>query len=387
MTVTAEDLIKTLAAKAAGAVTGAPSGPAPKKTGSVQVSSDTTQHVYDEKLFGVAKSMGLDPSDSKVVAEAKRLTKAQIGDGNYASWQKSLAGEAEEVQQETEQEKKEAAALPKIGDPYDSATNEVQKMTAEATKMGKKMRFESWKASKLDSGTGATGFVTRAAAGTMGLASATGHALDSATSEPISYATDTGANVVSEMAKGKGAGSAVVSGVKQEGQHVVSDLKSINQQVDTSMDIATGRMQELYEQLKPAVSDFDGAFKHFDEGRNDFLACGDMPDKKDWITPMKKMESAMDQMREASKRFDGLSASIGLNARAAEMDTFSQETGEGGAGHIMSFASNFIDPEGGAEKGVAKEVTKVAVESTKSAANKEHDLAVEEEKKKKAGTE
>ena len=416
MTATLDDLIKALAAKAVGG------GAQPEKKGSILVTADTTQDVYDQKMAFIAASMKLDPLDPRVREEAAKQTKTQVGDLNFANWQKEKAQDQAELAEASRQKaqreaEEEAAAVPKIGDPYDSAIKVVEKYTAEATAMGQKMRRQSWEARKLDSGQGLSGTVTRVTAGTLGTAAATAHALDTATSEPVGLVTDAVAG----------------GGIKKEGQKLAGEAKAVNREVGTSMDILTGDMQKLYDQVKPAIADFDDAFKHFDEAHSAFTSCGDMPDKKDWVTPMKTMESALDTMREASKRFDALGT--GLAAKEADMDAYNQETAEGAAGHAMSFASNFLAPEKvGTEAALAKEaegavekeafkdvekataqefakdgkklaqnvvkedmpegiagnlkempkeqVKKAPMEATKSAANKAHDDYVEEQKKK-----
>jgi hypothetical protein len=359
-----EQLKKYLADKAASVASGSISPPAPrppsppaKPAGTVRLTTEQVGEVYHKFFEEVVRS---GKTGARAAQAAEDLTKAQVGPGNFAVYKREVTqNEAEgEAQVKAQDEKEELDAwviANPVGSPYDNAAKIVAQENAAVEKLCSAHNAVEVRIIHLRSG-GTAGDV---GAGVIGLAgvgvNAVNYSMDKA--NPVTYV----AGKVTHLAGKVKVGGTKETSIKDEGGHLEAVAK-------TSVDIADGRLGQVYDQTRPAHKRFQDAAEMFGDARQSFGSRDDTDNA--WINDRHIMDKALKELRSADAEYNNLCASLEVLREYENLQQYNTDTGDTAAAGALEIATSFLGDLDGEVGTFAKEEEKDAVKGASRTAKK-----------------
>jgi hypothetical protein len=349
VSVTAEDLIKNLAAKAVaslgGAGSAAPAAAEPKpaeKTGQVLVAPAVVSKYWAEHMDWTRIDS---PEAFKAACDA---TITQLGAVNFHNWR--ATGGPEQMIADA----KEARKVGGPDDPnkYDEQGNLIPEVAPpvvpdvlgdaekQALAMSKRVEDLDRKLREFDTGHGAKGAAARlgiALAGTEATVIEGVATAKTAVEVPLDHVT-----------------SALTGGTPEKGKEAAEKAKGVKHEVSTTIKVALGDYQAIFDKTRPGYQHFVAARDRYHEARKTCLAtAGDLSQTHN--DAMKALDDALEAMKQAESEFEASAGGVDIDEQLKRINEWSDTTSKGAAGDITKMGVEVVGGEIMAEGNEAME--------------------------------
>jgi len=299
-------------------------------TGAVQrkASEPDVSTTYVAWCRAIAGGSGKSINHPDVVSRALHKTQVQVGDHFYYKWlnsgglQRAIPGQFKELELEKEPEKKEKAAPAPDLSPaglHRAMVGRAKKMAASALLIHQAVVRVEHQTKKLSTPDGAKGFAARMAAGGMGLIYGVG-------ANAAKYGKD---QVDKAKEFGKELGKAVVGAEHDDKKLDKPPLADAGKKKDelsgtasTSIEMLTGRLQQLFKQTRPSYGRYQAAYQAFDVAKGAFFQC-DSIDLAGLNKGFDGMSSALQRMAATAGEYESTCNALGIPAKAVAVDQLS----------------------------------------------------------------
>ena len=269
------------------------------------------QDVYGDWILELAKSRGGDVGDASIDAAARAKTKAQVGDLNFAQWERWERGIDEAALAAGER-----AAAPAL-DPEAQMRARHDRMWKETAALRAEVVQSEYLAQKLNFGTGVKGSAARLTAGGYTAMWAIGARSVSSVAEhvPLLVVSTVGTVFGSELAERT---------LVKQGRAVAHEGAEMGDDVLTAKQLVGGEMQAAYHATRAPYAKYQAAFTAFSDASSQFLKDQALDGISGYMARAKDigaMDAAEKQMRDASADYQITCAKLGIQTSAKRLDT------------------------------------------------------------------
>jgi hypothetical protein len=268
------------------------------------------QDVYGYWLLELARARGVNV-DNSIDAAARAKVKTQVGDLNFAQWERWERGIDEKAA-----EAGERAAAPAL-DPEAQMRARHDQMWKETAAMRAEVVQTEYLAQKLNFGTGAKGTAARLTAGGYTAMWGIGARTVSSVAEhvPLLVVSSVGLVLGSELAERT---------LIKQGRAIAQEGGEMGEDVLTAKLLVGGEMQAAYNATRGPYTKYQAAFTAFSEAGSKFLkdqALDGINGYSARASDIGAMDSAEKQMREAAADYQIACAKLGVQSNAKRLDT------------------------------------------------------------------
>jgi hypothetical protein len=289
------------------------------------------QEVYGSWVQELAKARGVNVGDASVDPAARDKTKAQVGDLNFANWEKWEAGENARADAKTEADQaKEKAAEGAALDPterlhaiHDAMWNETAKIRAEVVQ-------SEYLAQQLNFGSGAKGTAARLGAGAYVAEWGIGARTISGVAEHVPMI------VLSGLATVFGSELGERTLVKQFKAVAQEDLE-MQQDKETAEKLVSGQLQAAYDATRAPYAKYMEALNAFTEASTQFGKDLAVPGTDGSVAQGKDvtaMDAAKKAMNDAAAEYQATCAKLGIKTEAKNLGAASKNIEKGREGAV-----------------------------------------------------
>ena len=267
--------------------------------------------VYGYWLLELAKARGVNVGDVSIDAAARARTKAQVGELNFAQWERWERGIDERALAAGEQ-----AAAPKLDPEAQMRARHDQLWKQTATMRAEVVQTEHL-CQKLNFGKGVKGTAARLTAGGYTAMLGIGGRTVGSVAEhvPMLVVSTVGFVFGSELAERT---------LIKHGRAVAQEGGEMGEDVYTAQLLVGGDMQAAYDATRAPYAKYQAAFMAFSDASTQFMKDQARDGVDGYLARAKDiaaMEAAEKQMREASGDYQMACAKLGVQSNAKRLDT------------------------------------------------------------------
>ena len=282
--------------------------------------------VYGYWLLELAKARGVNVGDASIDAAARAKTKAQVGDANFAQWERWERGSDERALAAGER-----AAAPKFDPETQMRVRHDQLWKATATMRAEVVQTEHL-CQKLNFGKGAKGTAARLTAGGYTAMWGIGGRTVGSVAEhvPMLVVSTVGFVFGSELAERT---------LIKHGRAIAKEGGEMGEDVYTAQLLVGGDMQAAYDATRGPYGKYQAAFMAFSDASTQFLKDQARDGVDGYLARAKDiaaMEAAEKQMREASGDYQMACAKLGVQSNAKRLDTLGSHIVQGHQDVVMT---------------------------------------------------
>ena len=292
------------------------------------------QEVYGYWLVAIAKARGLSAGDGSGDQAARAKTKAQVGDLNFAQWERWERGIDDAAWEAGKQ-----AAAPEL-DVERALRARHDQMWKETAAMRSEVPQTEYLAQKLNFGKGVKGSTARlTAGGYTGMYAVGARTVSSVTEHvPMLVLSSVGLVLGSELAERT---------LVNQGRAIAQEGAEMGEDVLTATQLVGGEMQAAYDASRVPYAKYQAAFIAFTDASTKFLkdqALDGIDGYSARAGDIEAMAAAEKQMREASADYQIACAKLGVQTSAKRLDTLSSHIMKGNE-EMVATAVMMVLPE------------------------------------------
>ena len=268
-------------------------------------------------IVSIQKARGSAVVDNAISDAARVKTKAQVGDANWANFEKwELHRDEQNWADAKAAEAAKAAAEPKF-DPESAMRARHDAMWRETAPMRAEVVQTEYLCQKLNFGTGAKGTAARiTAGGYIGMWGVGARTVSSvAEHAPMLVLTGVGTWLGSDFA---------AKHLIKQGEAVKREGEEMGEDVHTGVQLVSGDMQAAYDATRGPYKRYEAAFSAFTDASTQFLKDQQLDGIDGYAARAKDiaaMETAEKQMRDANGDYQIACAKLGMQTKAKALDT------------------------------------------------------------------
>jgi hypothetical protein len=332
------------------------------------------QDVYGYWLLELGKARGVNVGDVSIDAAARARTKAQVGDLNFAQWERWERGIDEQAAAAGER-----AAAPAF-DPEANLRARHDAMWKATASLRAEVVQTEYLCQKLNFGKGAKATAARLTAGGYTAMWGIGARTVGSVAEhvPMLVVSTVGFVFGSELAERT---------LIKQGRAIAKEGGEMGEDVYTAQLLVGGDMQAAYDATRGPYANYQAAFTAFSDASSQFLKDQARDGVDGYLARAKDiaaMEAAEKQMRETSAEYQMACAKLGVQSSAKRLDTLGAHIVQGQQ-EAVATAVTFGLPEVAPGLGELKQAVKGAEGMSAKQIEKEAAEAVAESMVKQEG--